>query len=218
MLSNWLADLGFTRDDLLWWLGKWGAVVILLASFGTDVTRFGIPTSWIPFLQLAALIVGVFSATQQTSDLPGKKMTWLLPLLLAGGLTTGACAGHLSPKQQIDRADRTAYAALRGFQQAETAAYHAKAVWPTPAQHQQIGAKLSVAYQGVIDLAGLGLDIKTGQPLPPQAAKLIADLAQTVVDLTALVSPSASAELQAKVTQVKSTINVLIANVQGATR
>lgn len=139
-------------------------------------------------------------------------------LLVAIALLASACAGTLSVKQQIDRADRTAFVALRGFQQAETAAYHARALWPTAAQHQQIGAKLSFAYQGVIDLATLGLDVRTGQPLPPQAAKLIVDLTATVVDLVGLVLPSASADLQAKVTQVKASINLLIANVQGATR
>lgn len=71
--TNLLVNLGFTRDDLTWFCSKWAAVVVLLASFGTDVTKYGVPVKLVPILQLTALIVGVFSATQQTSQLPGKK-------------------------------------------------------------------------------------------------------------------------------------------------
>jgi hypothetical protein len=71
--TNLLVNLGFTRDDLTWAISKWASVVVLLASFGADVTKYGIPAAWVPKIQLLALILGVFSATQQTSKLPGKE-------------------------------------------------------------------------------------------------------------------------------------------------
>lgn len=136
-------------------------------------------------------------------------------LAVALVISTG-CAGTLSVKQTIDRADRTAYTALRSFQVAEEAAWHSKQAWPTAAQHQQIGAKLSLAYTGVVDLATLGLDLQPGQPLPPQAAKLIADTTQAVVDLTGIVSAGAAQTLQQKIADAKAKVAALVDQVKGA--
>lgn len=129
-----------------------------------------------------------------------------------------ACAGHLSVKQTIDSADRTAYTALRAFQVAEEAAWHAKQAWPTAAQHQQIGAKLSAAYAGIVDLATLGLDLQPGQALPPQAAALIADTTRAVVDLTAIVSAGAAQNIQQQLAGARVKVATLVDQVKGAAR
>lgn len=125
---------------------------------------------------------------------------WIVTLALTGT----ACAGHLSVKQQIAVADRAAFTALRGLQVAETAAWKAQAPWPTTPQHQQIGAKLAIAYQGIIDIATLALDIQPGQPTPYQVQSLIASVLRAVADLSSLVGPWAPPEAraqQAKVTE-----------------
>lgn len=136
----------------------------------------------------------------------------ILVLLLA---SVPACAGQLAPKQTIDRADRTAYAALRSFQVAEETAWHSKQTWPTAAQHQAIGAKLSLAYSGVVSLATLGLDLQPGQPLPAQAAKLIADTTQAVVDIVAVVNAGAATGLQQQIADAKAKVGLLVSQVQG---
>lgn len=84
-----------------------------------------------------------------------------LALLLVAALVFGNCGG-ISVKQQIDRDDRVAFESLRLFQLSETAAFRARAPWPTAAQHQQIGAKLSQAYDLVIDVANAGLALQPG--------------------------------------------------------
>lgn len=96
-----------------------------------------------------------------------------------------AC-GPVSVKQQIHKADRVAFEALRTFQVVETAAYHARAPWPTDAQHQQIGGKLSQAYTLVIDVANAGIALRPGMPLPAQLVAEIAQLTALVADVVAL--------------------------------
>lgn len=71
-MDQLLAKWGFTRDDGVWFWGKWAAVATSLATMGTDVTQFGVPGSVVPYIKLAALILGIFSAQQATSGLPGK--------------------------------------------------------------------------------------------------------------------------------------------------
>jgi hypothetical protein len=61
----------FTRDDLLWTVGIIGAVVVGLATLGNTITDYGIPASWLPYIRLIALIVGIVSGKLATSPLRG---------------------------------------------------------------------------------------------------------------------------------------------------
>jgi hypothetical protein len=106
-------------------------------------------------------------------------------ILVALLLTLPACAGR-SVKQNLDTADRAAFASLRAFQVSESAAYHAKLPWPTPDQHQQIGAKLSQAYTLVIDVAEAGIALQPGASLPAALQAEMIILTKTVLDIVAL--------------------------------
>jgi small basic protein len=59
-----------TRDSLLLWVGMLGSIIVGLASLG-NVSDYGIPDAWLPYLRLAALIVGIVSGKLATSPLPG---------------------------------------------------------------------------------------------------------------------------------------------------
>lgn len=63
--------LGLTRDSVALFYAKWVAFLCALAPLGMDVTKYGLPARWVPYLQLAALFVSVSSAQHRTSDLPG---------------------------------------------------------------------------------------------------------------------------------------------------
>jgi hypothetical protein len=60
-----------TRDSWIWWWGILSAVVVGLATLG-NLQDYGIPDVALPYLRLAALIVGVVSGKLATSPLPGK--------------------------------------------------------------------------------------------------------------------------------------------------
>lgn len=139
-------------------------------------------------------------------------------LAVALAFVAGACAGHLTPKVQIDRADRVAFESLRGFQLAETAAFRAGLPWPTDAVHRQINAKLSSAYALVIDVANVGLSLQPGQALPADVRASLAALTQAVADILALVAPSAGAEIQTTATAAQRSTATLVTTIQnGAT-
>jgi hypothetical protein len=112
-------------------------------------------------------------------------------LLVALGLSITGCAGNLTPKVVIDKADSTAYVSTRAFQEAEEIAWHAKAPWPSAAQHQVIGTKLSGIYQSIIDVANIGLALPPGTTLSLADLAAVAQLEQLVVDLSTLISPPA---------------------------
>jgi hypothetical protein len=59
-----------TRDSMLWWIGIIFAVVLGLATV-PDPATLGIPVAWLPYLRLAALIIGIVSGKMATSPLPG---------------------------------------------------------------------------------------------------------------------------------------------------
>lgn len=61
-----------TRDDLKLWLGMAAAVVIGLATLGNELTQYGVPAAWLPYIRLLALILGIVSGKLATSPLPGK--------------------------------------------------------------------------------------------------------------------------------------------------
>jgi len=65
--------LGLTRDSLTLFIAKWAALIVALAPMGVDVTQYGIPASWVPYIQLAALFISVSSAQHRTSGLAGEK-------------------------------------------------------------------------------------------------------------------------------------------------
>lgn len=60
-----------SRDSVIWWVGIAASVVLGLASL-TDPGAYGIPEAWLPYLRLAALVVGIFSGKMATSPLPGE--------------------------------------------------------------------------------------------------------------------------------------------------
>jgi hypothetical protein len=136
-------------------------------------------------------------------------MRHLIPIALVL-LLAPACAGNISVKQKIDQADRVAFESLRLFQTMESGAYHANAPWPTAAQHQQIGAKLSQAYTLVIDVANAGLHLQTGVPASQQLITEIALLGQLVGDLVTLAALAPS-PIAAQATQAKNDTQALIA-------
>lgn len=136
-----------------------------------------------------------------------------IAILCAIIVTSAACPAHLSPKVTIDVSDRTAYSALRLVDTDEEAAYHAKVF--TPTQHQAISAKFSKLYQGVVDVANIGIALPTGGTLSVSDLAKVNALAQDVADLASLISPSAGAALQADYAAFVSKVNALISAVKG---
>lgn len=59
------------RDSLIWTAGMFAAVITGLATLG-NLEDYGIPNNWLPYLRLAALVVGIVSGKLATSPLPGK--------------------------------------------------------------------------------------------------------------------------------------------------
>ena len=117
-----------------------------------------------------------------------------------------------APKVVIDTADRAAYTALRTFQIAEEAAYHARLPWPTPTQHQSINAVVSQAYALVISVANLGITLPPGARLSAADLVVVGQLTQIVADLVALTrsadptTAAAARTAQTKVTALTSAV------------
>ncbi len=57
-----------TRDSLIWWVGMIGALLTALANNGGLF-----PVEWKPYIDLAALLVGIISGKLATSPLAGAK-------------------------------------------------------------------------------------------------------------------------------------------------
>lgn len=137
-------------------------------------------------------------------------MKRLLTALLA--LALSACAGNISVKQQIDRDDRVAFTALREFQKLETAAFVARAPWPTAQQHKDIGAALSKAYTLVIDVANAGLALKPGEGVSANVKAEAAQLTALVADVLSLAAQAppkahqAAVDAQAKTSALATTV------------
>ncbi len=123
----------------------------------------------------------------------------VLAIAFAGGaaVVEGGCGGNISVKQQVDRADRTAFESLRALQKLEGQAYAAKLPWPTAQQHRDINSKLSAAYLLVIDVANAALALKAGDPLPASLAAASAQLEKLVADIVSLASPGPFAVVDA---------------------
>lgn len=75
-MTTMFAKLGWTRDDGKWAIGMIVAVVVGLAALTeSSVKLLGLPPAIVPalpYLRLAALIVGIVSGKMATSTLPGK--------------------------------------------------------------------------------------------------------------------------------------------------
>jgi hypothetical protein len=136
-----------------------------------------------------------------------RRLSVVVVLLCATG-----CGAGVSVKQKIDQADRVAFESLRLFQTMETAAYHARAPWPSADQHQQIGAKLSQAYTLVIDVAQAGLTLQAGVPASQQLLTEVALLGQLVGDVLEL-TRAAPPPIVAQATQAQTATTALIATV-----
>jgi hypothetical protein len=104
-----IGSFTLTRDSVLWTLGMIAAIVLALATLGNGVADYGIPLAAVPFIRLAALIVGVISGKLATSPLPGKedvatidprKLAPAVVLAVALGASmcsVTACAGNKAP-------------------------------------------------------------------------------------------------------------------------
>lgn len=62
--------LGLTRDSISLFWTKWLAFITALAGI-SDITKFGIPARFGPYIAGAALFIAVSSAQHRTSELPG---------------------------------------------------------------------------------------------------------------------------------------------------
>jgi hypothetical protein len=69
------------RDSIIWTFGVIAAVIIGLATLDTTtaVQSFGIPATWLPYLRLAAFIIGIVSAQLGLSPLRKKPVQDLPP-------------------------------------------------------------------------------------------------------------------------------------------
>ena len=153
-------------------------------------------------------------------------------LLIALLFTLPACASA-PPKVVIDRADRAAYLAVRGFQTLEEVAWHSRLAWPTPKQHADINAKVSQAYQLIVDVANLGISLPPGSKLTMEDLAAVTKLTAVVADIVALtqcasadvirdgatseLAPcvSASAAVRQAATSAQSKVETLAASVKG---
>jgi len=72
-------------------------------------------------------------------------------------------AGPAAPVDDLDKAGRQAFAALRDFQKLELAAYRSATRWPSSEQHQHITQQLTEAYDGLTHGLVLGLDRPNAQ-------------------------------------------------------
>lgn len=138
-----------------------------------------------------------------------------LTALAAVPTTTAGCA-PVSVKQQIDRADRTAFESLRTFQRVETAAFKAGLPWPTAQQHRDINSKLSRAYLVVVDVANAALALKPGEPAPAQIAESLGQLQKLVDDVVALASvPAAPPDATTKARKAQTDAQALTRAIPG---
>jgi hypothetical protein len=230
MLTNFLTNLGVTRDWAGWFWGRLtaGATILMaLYALNGDNTFTGyISTPHLKWLIIAAVIVLWLAGKYDSSELPGavnkpmggSKMppaaVVLIPLLIAIGLVTAACPGKLSPKVGVDVADRTAYSALVAFDVAEESAYHAHAVWPTPAQHIAISVKLSQAYQAVVDVAHVGIALPPGSQLSTADLAAVGKLTTVVADIAALVgAPGVGADITTTFNSFQAKASALVTSV-----
>lgn len=218
MLTNLFLALGLNRDHWAFLVGKILSLATLITSGVIDLTYWAaqlgihITPVGVHWIQVVAVAVLYLSGQFSTSSLPAKKIAMLL-LACVLGASLSAC-GPASVKQQIDRDDRVAFESLRTFQTLESGAYHAKLPWPTAAQHQAIGAKLSTAYTLVIDVANAGLVLKTGVPASAQLiteAATLAKLVSEIVDLAKL-APVNVSDAAAK---AQTTTTALVTHVTG---
>jgi len=106
-------------------------------------------------------------------------------VLLAVLLVASACGG-VSPKAAIDRADRSAYVALRTFQQAETGAWQTRQRWLSADRHIEINRRVSAAYQLIADVANLGISLPPGSHFTVDDLAALAKLTQVVADILQL--------------------------------
>jgi hypothetical protein len=97
MLSNFFGIFNWTRDDAKWTYGIIAAIVLGLAALGNAITDYGIPATWLPYMRLAALIVGIISAKMATSGLPGARLILIGMLTIASGLGLSACTKPHTP-------------------------------------------------------------------------------------------------------------------------
>jgi ABC-type transport system substrate-binding protein len=69
------------RDSIVWTFGVIAAVVVGLATLDTStaVQTFGIPETWLPYIRLAAFIIGIVSAQLGLSPLKKKPVPELPP-------------------------------------------------------------------------------------------------------------------------------------------
>ncbi|MES2341706.1 MAG: hypothetical protein V4597_08510 [Pseudomonadota bacterium] len=140
-----------------------------------------------------------------------------MALALVAALALSPGCAPVPVKQQVDRADRTAFESLRTFQQIETGLFQAGLAWPTAAQHKAIASKLSSAYLLVVDVANAALSLKAGEPAPAQLQASLAQLGALVADVAALASQPAGAppNATAAAEKAKSDAAKLSAAVQG---
>jgi hypothetical protein len=123
----------------------------------------------------------------------------MTPILLVLLLATAA---------QLDRAGRACFAALRDFQRIELRERQAHQAWPTDRQHQEIAAKLAIAYEGVTDSLPLGLTLVQGHP---QAMSWMRSVNVAVGSLVGLVGPLAPKDARDTVTRVQDRFADLLA-------
>lgn len=188
-----------SRDSALWWWGIGASIVLGLASLG-NLQDYGLPDAWLPYLRLAALIVGIISGKLATSPLPGapkddqvsssttKRYVLLLPVLLALSLTGCASAGA---RHQATIAATAITEALGAVQDAEAVLYQQGQL--TTDQHRGVNAKLAIAFKA--DRA-LVTGVLAWQPggRPPADVPLATQAVKDAVDAIILLIPDGAAK------------------------
>jgi hypothetical protein len=113
-------------------------------------------------------------------------MKRLLASLVAVAILGTGCGGVARIQTTVDATDRSAYTALRGFQNIEESAWHGHALWPNAAQHRQIGAKLSSAFDLIAKIAAGALALQPGESLPKAITDEMTLLGAAVADIVSL--------------------------------
>jgi len=223
-----------TRESWLWWAGLFGSIILGLSTLGDSIVDYGIPATWLPYIRLGALVVGIVSAWMKTSPFPSRKdagridpakLTGLL-LALAILPLTSACGKNLS--FQTNPVGATAHyatqvtRAAQGVQDAVITA-HAGGLMSKDAAASvvkvtvQIGVKAQELATALSELDKLGLEDLGRKPIVAKVALILQTTNElvyqlNVADYFATLSPESKAKIRSLLQEIS---HVLLLVAQG---